>query len=292
MKILILLTIIILVFVVINIINLYTVSEGFISETPTILKVNFCPPNSSIVQTSIGNTDCCTGELVNGKCNGTTTCTLSPEHDGIPSCSTYWTSYFIKKGNELCPASQPNYYLNGTNEGCSASPQLEDGTGPKDKSAPQCIIYKNELDNKTKANSCYIKKKLDSIKCPVISGDFGRVGQQVDRNNNFQYFYCQYTGKNGLPPSQCMEDKSYKSYLSQVMPNWITSSSSKEIENNFCSNYPAYLQRKKDMEKELELQKQKATQAEKERKDAQTLADKYKKMFEDAIKKLKFSFGR
>jgi hypothetical protein len=61
-----------------------TKTEGFATGTAAYttnsLNINTCPPYANEIQTSKGNTDCCQGDMVDGKCNGTTFCTKSPAY--------------------------------------------------------------------------------------------------------------------------------------------------------------------------------------------------------------------
>ena len=95
--------------------------EGFVD---TGLQVRFCPLTAPVVQTAKGNTDCCDGDLLDGKCKGNVICTQSPSHDSVPTCSDYWKDYFTKKSADVCPANMTNYYedVKSTSnpKGCSA----------------------------------------------------------------------------------------------------------------------------------------------------------------------------
>ncbi len=72
-------------------------TEGFETQNTysvESLEINTCPSYASEIQTAKGSTDCCQGDAVDGKCNGTTFCTKSPAYLGVPSCVDKWRQYF------------------------------------------------------------------------------------------------------------------------------------------------------------------------------------------------------
>ena len=86
-------------------------TEGF-ADTP--LQIRFCPLTAPVIQTASGNTDCCDGDLLDGKCKGNVICTQSPSHDSVPTCPDYWKEYFAKKSRDVCPPLMLNYYEDDT----------------------------------------------------------------------------------------------------------------------------------------------------------------------------------
>ena len=77
--------------------------EGFNNPSYTVrnLEINTCPIFAPEIQTAKGKTDCCQGDMIDGKCNGKTFCTKSPAYDGIPGCVDAWRQHFMKKGIEF-----------------------------------------------------------------------------------------------------------------------------------------------------------------------------------------------
>lgn len=211
-----------------------------IPTTSPPVKIRLCPLSAPTVQTSKGYTDCCTGELINGKCNGAVPATLSPSHDGILTAVDYWKGYFSEKGRALCPGGMPNYYDDVSVamgvKGCSASVPSEDGKGPRDTSMNKCMIYPTQSENELRANSCYNEKLRESLRCPILPGHEATVSSESDVGGGFKYFTCRYQTSDGLP-SFCAEDKTFTSYLDRTNPNWKISSNSAQLRSTLCSQF-------------------------------------------------------
>jgi len=203
-----------------------------------------CPTFASEIQTAKGSTDCCQGDMVDGKCNGTTFCTKSPAYPGVQACVDKWRSYFKDKSTSVCPATLPNYFEDVTNsqspKGCSAGPILEDGSLPKDPTARQCKIYPSEEDNRTKADSCYVEKLRTAIQCPVVKGQSPSTTLQRwfwKDNTLLAFFTCNYPFEIGMP-GICYDKKSVEAYWDSETPNWRTNPAySSWLAVNSCGNY-------------------------------------------------------
>jgi len=69
----------------------------------------------------------------------------------------------------------PNYYDNQNNlginrvRGCTAGSRKPDWSAPATRTQKQCIIYNTEKEDVNRPNSCYLHKKLETIKCPTPS---------------------------------------------------------------------------------------------------------------------------
>ncbi len=214
------------------------------SYTVNDLDINTCPAFTSEIQTAKGSTDCCQGDMVDGKCNGTTFCTKSPAYPGVKACVDKWREYFTEKGTNLCPATMPNYFEDVTNsqaqKGCSAGPIVTDGSVPKDGSAKQCKIYPSEEDNRTKADSCYVEKMRSRIQCPVVNGQSPPTTLQRwwwKDNSLLAFFTCNYPFEIGMP-QMCYDRQSVEIYWDSAVPNWRTQSMySQWLARNACANY-------------------------------------------------------
>lgn len=260
--------------------------EGFVSET---LEVRFCPLTAPVVQTSKGYTDCCDGDLLDGKCKGSVVCTQSPSHDSIPTCQEHWRKYFTKKSLDLCPPSIPNYYENVRNpnavRGCSVSKPLTDGTGPSNSSLPKCVIYPTPNENQTITDSCHIAKQKDKIRCPVLSDAATTEIKIANANGNkFAFFYCYYTSNMGIP-SFCGDDSTYMGYLDKVAPNWRTSSWSSQTMESMCSNFLSArnTNSREAQKKALDDERRRREQAEKQLRDAQERNAKLQAQWQAAL---------
>ena len=218
--------------------------EGFQTLPSTLksLQIHACPTFASEIQTSKGNTDCCEGSLLDGKCSGKTFCTKSPTHDGIPTCVDAWREYFQKKGTDFCPSSMPNYYEDVLNpkgaKGCSAGPIGPNGKEPTDRAKARCQIYPTEVENRTKLDSCYLEKERSKIQCPVVNGSSPPATMISDPNTKvFQMFACQYPFELNMPTT-CYEKRSFYKYLDTKEPNWRTKSGGMEdAKRQICDTF-------------------------------------------------------
>ena len=239
--------------------------EGFESPLYSVkdLDIHTCPTFASEIQTSKGSTDCCQGDMVDGKCNGTTFCTKSPAYAGVPSCDDKWREYFTTKGTDFCPPTMPHYFEDVINpsaiKGCSAGPITKDGKMPKDGLAKQCKVYASEGDNLSKIDSCYIEKERARIQCPVVNGQSPAADLYIERNQ-FVAFRCSYPFELGMPQF-CFEKKSVYNYLSKIFgPNWKTSGHVRGVEEILCDNYIAQRESARDRASKLQAE-QKAREA-------------------------------
>jgi hypothetical protein len=219
--------------------------EGFQVQQYSVqnLDINTCPPFAVEIQTAKGYTDCCQGDMVDGKCNGTTFCTKSPAHDDIKTCQEAWREYFSKKGADFCPPTMPNYYEDVVNtsgpKGCSAGPITEDGKQPKDTTSKQCKVYPSEEDNKAKLDSCFAEKERAKVQCPAVNGTSPSAAFYKDWRDQSKYLAitCDYPFEIGMP-TQCFDKKSVELALDTLYPNWRNDTYQVDwVKLNSCDNY-------------------------------------------------------
>jgi hypothetical protein len=141
-------------------------NEGFI--------VYSCPSNTTKYINNNGETNCCNGQIVDGRCTGNNVCSLSPTNTlKLPSCGDYTISLLRNAEKEYCFPEMPHYFAsaNGSLRGCSASVILPDGTAPADPGKLQCTLYSTAALDKIKLDSCYNynlnKNKSTMANCPV-----------------------------------------------------------------------------------------------------------------------------
>lgn len=225
--------------------------EGFATQrsySVNDLEISACPTYTNEIQTAKGKTDCCTGELIDGKCNAKTFCTKSPKYDNVPTCIEAWRQYFRKKGIDFCPATMPNYFEDVRNpqamKGCSASSIVKDGKTFTDGTKKRCQIYATEALNKSKSDSCYLEKERLKIQCPVVNGRSPEAMMMLNVvNKNFNYFYCQYPFEIGMP-DRCYDKKTVMAFQDAVNPNWrMQSNALAQVNDDTCDNYIAKRQR-------------------------------------------------
>jgi hypothetical protein len=270
-----------------------TTTEGFEVASYSVkdLDINTCPTFASEIQTAKGSTDCCQGDMVDGKCNGTTFCTKSPAYTGVPACDEKWREYFAKKGTDFCPPTMSNYFEDVTNpsaiKGCSAGPITKDGKMPKDGTAKQCKIYASEVDNQKKIDSCSIEKQRAKVQCPVVNGGSPAAKVAIDpRTNVLIGFQCEYPFEIGMP-TMCFEKGSVYDYLDTIMPNWRTNSQFvKNVEDVICDNYIRRRESSRNEANKLQAEQKAREAAEANAKAAQDARAKVeadlKKKLEDA----------
>lgn len=253
-------------------------TEGFQTNVSSLV-IHACPTFASEIQTAKGSTDCCQGDMVDGKCNGTTFCTKSPAYPGVPACIDKWREYFTQKSNEVCPASMPNYYEDvlkpNSRKGCSASTATKDGKLPSNASAKQCRIYATELENRTKADSCYIERMRLNIQCPVVNGASPLPTAQINKSTNtFEFFFCQYPFEINIP-DRCFDKASAQLYFDRTNPNWKTNSAlSESLRDQFCENYVSRRNKAREEAQRLEAERR-----------AREAAEQARKQFEDAMRR-------
>jgi hypothetical protein len=252
-----------------------TATEGF-SNASQDITLNMCPLWAPQVQTAKGNTDCCEGELLDGKCSSRTFCTLSPPHDTVPSCMNAWKSYFAEKSKQ-CPSTMPNYYedvktRNGA-KGCSASKPKQDGSTPQNMSASRCVIYASEKENRERPNSCFVEKERLKIRCPPFAGYTSRVENVLVKEggtDKFGSYVCSYTNALGQRNS-CNDEKSLIALWDRQDPNWrVNSGKYTQLREISCTTF-VDRERKKEMERQrLEAERRRTEEERKKREAAES----------------------
>ena len=269
--------------------------EGFATENVVL---NFCPSWAPQTQTARGNTDCCEGDLVDGKCNGKTFCSLSPPHDGVVSCLTAWKKYYKDKSLSLCPNSMPNYYedvkTKGGVKGCSSSGIEESGVKPKVISAPSCKVYETEKENRTNNDSCYVEKESLKLTCPSFAGYTSIVEKtsvQEGGKQKFGSFVCSYTNSLGQRNS-CNDEKSLIALWDRTNPNWrMDTSKYTQLESISCRTFVDREQKKEIERQRIEVERKRAEE-EKRKREAQTsrfrnFFSKFKQSTQDQVNRAK-----
>jgi hypothetical protein len=243
--------------------------EGF--QSGGSITLNMCPLWAPQVQTAKGNTDCCEGDLVDGKCSSTTFCTLSPTHDGVPTCINAWKQYYADKSKQ-CPSTMKNYFedvkTRGGQKGCSSSLTKEDGSGPVNPTQSRCKIYPTEQENRTNADSCFVEKGKLAVKCPPFSGYTSRVENVLDKGK-FGSYVCSYTNALGQRNS-CNDEKSLIAMWDRQDPNWrISSGRYTQLEQISCRTFLAREQKKEEERRRIEAERRRADEERRKREAAE-----------------------
>jgi hypothetical protein len=210
------------------------VKEGF-AETPSTaddsdIQISMCPQGSTAIQTGKGDTDCCDGDVVDFKCRKNLICTLSPTHDGIPSCVEYLKKYLREKAVQECPTKFPRYWEDkATNKkGCVAGKRLPDGSGPKDTPTFEnsCKGFANEKDGRNTYGSCYNAKYNEAMICPERAGLGSERGYHgawwsgsVDKVPNLHF--CRPVNEMRTY-DLCYDDNTLRQWWDTLWPQWRT----------------------------------------------------------------------
>ena len=220
--------------------------EGFQGRqyTTNDLVINLCPSFANEVQTAKGSTDCCIGDLVDGRCSGNTFCTKSPGRPGVPTCIDAWRNYYKTKGETLCPATIRNYFENILNNrapiGCSTSGIQILGAAPTDWNAKKCFLYKTEESTKRKIDSCDVEKRRMRVQCPIVNGRSPdpKTHPAWWKDGSLLFaFECQYPFEIGVP-LQCYDKTSLMQWWDYEHPGWRNDSNFHNwLEQVSCDNY-------------------------------------------------------
>lgn len=249
-------------------------NEGFQPQPYSVndLDINLCPTYTTEIQTAKGSTDCCQGDMVDGKCNGATFCTKSPAYPGVKACADKWREYFKDKGTKVCPPTMPNYFENIQNKnalkGCSAGPIVADGSVPKDRGAKQCRIYASEDDNLKKADSCYVERLRSRIQCPVVKSNSPAPSLQRwswKDNSLLAFFTCNYPFEPNMP-IVCYDKASVEKFWDASVPNWRTNIQYSEwLKANACENFLVTREQSRKEAERLEAERRAREAAERAR---------------------------
>ena len=192
--------------------------EGFQVKLPNI-RITMCPSDTQKYITDDGDTNCCEGDVVNGRCNGREVCSLSPTTvNGVKTCSEWLINEWTRRGAKYCSQSMPYYFGDMERsgpEGCSASECTDDGAEPQLPNAKRCKIYKTQNDELAKPDSCTNVIAEDTMICPQKDA-LKYVQPQAGSPAPPALLTCTYTPKNHSSndlPVNCYEPIRYQLYM-------------------------------------------------------------------------------
>lgn len=219
------------------------------------IQITTCPVGSAQYINKEGDTNCCDGDIVNGECNGTNMCSLSPTSKSIISCSEWMRREWQRRTGRFCPRSMYNYFgtmgrTTGT-EGCSASRCNTTGSAPSDVNAAKCAIYKTDELNYGKADSCINMMDRDKMPCPQANATREIVPNPIGRDGKLPpaLLKCTYTPANRSSydiPVHCTDVPRFKMYIQSTLPSewaaaagaFVDSFTTRDV--NFCPASKAY----------------------------------------------------
>jgi hypothetical protein len=248
--------------------------EGF-QTTGSTITINMCPTWAPQVQTAKGNTDCCEGDLLDGKCSSRTFCTLSPTHGDVQTCINAWKQYFAEKSKQ-CPSTMANYFedvkTRGGPKGCSAARTKEDGSGPETLTAARCKIYSTEKENRENPDSCFVEKERLAVQCPPFPGYTSRVENVLVKQagvDKFGSYVCTYSNPLGQRNS-CNDEKSLIAMWDRQDPNWrISSGRYAQLEQISCKTFLERERKKEEERLRIEAEKRRADEERRKREAAE-----------------------
>ena len=200
----------------------FLTKEGFFNSP---IRITTCPLGTITYINSNGDTNCCDGDISGKRCNGTIACSLSPNPPGdLLSCPDWIRKEWRARSAKFCSKSMPYYFgsmdrLHDSLEGCSASPNIPDGSKPRDALLPRCKIYSKSKDDYGKADSCFNIKALDEMESPTPSATKNII--PITRYNNIEVpalFTSTYIPPNGssMTPQTCYDWKRAKIFLDAI----------------------------------------------------------------------------
>ena len=210
------------------------------------IQITTCPEGSAQYINSEGDTNCCNGDIVNGECNGTNLCSLSPTSKSVISCSQWLREEWRRRAARFCPGSMYNYFgtmsrTTGT-EGCSASRCNRTGSAPSDANAAKCTIYKTDELNYGKADSCVNIVERDRLQCPQANATKQIIEIGHEYNGKIPaLLICNYIPANNMSdnmPVECYDHNRYSRALRHVYKN-----NGEEATERVISLYNQYYQK-------------------------------------------------
>jgi hypothetical protein len=194
--------------------------EGFANERPSGISITTCPAGSTTYITAAGNTNCCNGDIVSNKCNGTEICTLSPSGQGLQTCAEWISKEWVSRSRKFCAGTMPHYFGNLERtpglEGCSASLCTPDGSLPQDETQPKCKIYGSLTDELSKVDSCYNINALEQITCPQADAKRLMNSYGTDLPVIFNCSYIPRDGSNNGMPTSCFDAARAITYIQNI----------------------------------------------------------------------------
>jgi len=227
-------------------------NEGFSNASQSPISITTCPYSTATYITGSGSTNCCDGDIVDGKCNGTIACSLSfNAGNGILSCNDWVTQEWAKRSTTYCPkSSMPNYFgsiqrTQDSSQGCSASPCSSDGTAPSNPSAPRCKIYQTSNDDYAKVDSCFNIKARDAMAVPIPTATKQVIEDTWSGKKYSALLSATYLPPNGssMVPVTCYDWDRVSLFLNAIDTTGASTaaySKMKDVDVFFCGASKAY----------------------------------------------------
>lgn len=163
--------------------------------------------------------NCCEGEVLGGKCQGTPKCTLSAKSGTLPHCSAYYETYMAERARRNCPASMPRYYEIDGRGYCTSAQLKNDGSGPLDTTGAKfCKVLATPEERYSDPESCLNVRRLDEMK--VTTSGQEKVTKNIIVQTKGKPALLVATIIKGLTANNCTDKQSGEIYLDATYPQW------------------------------------------------------------------------
>ena len=206
------------------------------TDTNQDIRLQACPADT-VSFSSKSDTNCCRGDIVNGRCNGVTVCTQSVSSGGLPNCLILLKRKLSEKAGQFCPRAAPNYFEGPSKKGCTSAARNPAGTAPAtslQSGETRCYIYPTQAEELNSIDSCSNMKKAEAYTCPGTGGKPIIVQLVAGKPAALQ---CNFVASGS--PEVCYEDASFDTYMLSNDPSYRTSMTNSQ-KLKFCSNAKAY----------------------------------------------------
>ena len=163
--------------------------------------------------------NCCEGEVLGGKCQGTPKCTLSAKSAGLPQCTDYYRARTSEMSHRYCPRSMPHYYEIDGRGYCTSAQLKSDGSGPLDTAGAKfCNVLATPEQRYNSPKSCLNVRRLDEMKVTTSGGE--RVTKNIIEQTKGKPVLLLATVTNGLQTRNCYDRGAAEQYLDATNPQW------------------------------------------------------------------------
>lgn len=163
--------------------------------------------------------NCCEGEVLGGKCQGTPKCTLSAKSGDLPQCTDYHIANVTEKATRNCPQSMPYYYEVEGQGICTSAPLKSDGSGPLDTTnALFCNILATPEERYRSTKSCLNVRRLEEMK--ITTSEQETVTKNIISQAKDKPVLLAATITSGLKSRICYDRYSAEIFLDATNPQW------------------------------------------------------------------------
>ncbi len=184
--------------------------------------IEACPADLNRYTTDRG-INCCEGPIENGQCKGIPRCTLSNNVPGLIRCVDYKTNSNDEFTKKYCPKG--TFFFDGVTERgkqahiigyCTKSKLSADLSRRIPPLDNMCVEYKDRSTNEGSLDSCWVRKKMDSILLPTKDAKV-----QAKKIKKLPIFFF-VTYMDEMFAKICFDRPTMEGYLDKLYPPWRT----------------------------------------------------------------------